>query len=150
LFRIEWFSSHPHNDNSYGCEDWEFLFSTFKNSRLANLPEPLYFYRELDSFAVRKYLLRQVRASAFSWHHGRNEFGILRTGLECCKRIGHASVYAGAGALGMAQRLVRRRYARLDATSAEQVRHAIRQICSRRLAEPGGQTLHFDTATIGD
>jgi Glycosyl transferase family 2 len=137
LGRIEWFRSHPHNENSYGCEDWEFLFSTFKNSRFTNLLEPLYFYRELDSFAVRKYMLRQVRASLFSWRHGRNEFGIMRTGLACCKRTGHASVYAGAGALGLAEQLVRRRYAAVDATSSEHIRHMIRQLRSSSLAGPG-------------
>ncbi len=131
--RAEWFRSHPHNDNSHGCEDWELLFSTFPKSRFANLPEPLYFYRELDSFSVPKYLRRQLRASAFSWRHGRDRFGTASTAWECGKRFARACLYASAGALGMAELLVKRRYAPIDAASAEQLRSTIEQIQSESL-----------------
>jgi glycosyltransferase involved in cell wall biosynthesis len=133
LGRTEWFRRYRFNRDSQGCEDWELLFSTFRESRFANLMEPLYFYRELDSFTVCKYLRRQLRSSSFSWRHGRNQFGTTRTAWECGKHFGHALVYAGAGALGMADRLVKRRYARCDAASAEQARNTIQQIRSRSL-----------------
>ena len=126
--RTEWFRSHPYNADSYGCEDWELLFSTFSNSRLANLTEPLYFYRELDSSSVPKYLRRQLRASLFSWRHGRDQFGTTRTAWECGKRFGRAFVFASAGMVGMAEQLVRMRYEPIDAASAEQFRGTVQQI----------------------
>ena len=143
LGRAEWFRSHPYNDDSYGCEDWELLFSTFTKSRFANLLEPLYFYRELDSFAVSKYMRRQLRASSFSWCHGRDQFGIVRTAWECGKRFGRTFLYAGAGASGMAEFLVRRRYAPFDAASTAQVRSTIQQIRANSFPlRPGRMTDH--------
>jgi glycosyltransferase involved in cell wall biosynthesis len=147
--RAEWFRSHPYHDDSYGCEDWELLFSAFTQSRFANLPEPLYFYRELDSFAVSKYVRRQMRASHFSWRHGRHQFGMTRTAWECGKRFGRAFLYAGAGALGTAELLVRKRYAPFDAASAEQVRSTIQQIRAKSLPlRPASLTDHRPRATV--
>lgn len=131
--KTEWFRCYSFNSDSHGCEDWELLFSAFQESCFANLMEPLYFYRELDSFTVSKYLRRQLRSSSFSWRHGRHQFGATRTAWECGKRLRNACVYAGAGVLGMAERLVKRRYAPLDVAFAEDVRSTIQQIRSRSL-----------------
>ena len=131
--RTEWFRSHCYNANSYGCEDWELLFSTFTNSRFTNLTEPLYFYRELASSTVPKYLRRQLRAGLFSWRHRRDQFGMARTAWECGKRFGRGFIFAGAGMVGMAEQLVRRRYEPIDAASAEQLRSTIQRIQSQSL-----------------
>ncbi len=133
LGRAEWFRGHPYNDDSDGCEDWELLFSAFPKSQFANLLEPLYFYRELDSFTVSKYLRRQLRNSFFCWRNGRAQFGAARTARECGKRFGHACLYASAGLLGQTELLVKRRYTPLDAASAQVIRGAIQQIRSARL-----------------
>ena len=126
--RAEWFRSHPYNNDSYGCEDWELLFSTFGKSRFANIPEPLYFYRELDSFTVPKYLRRQLRSSYFSWRHGRGHFGRARTAWHCGKRFARGLVYASAGMFGIAGLLVKRRYVPVDPVSAQQLHSAVEQI----------------------
>jgi glycosyltransferase involved in cell wall biosynthesis len=131
--RAEWFRRHPYNNDSYGCEEWELLFSTFAKSRFANLPEPLYFYRELDSFTVSKYLRRQLRSSSFSWQHGRGQFRRARTAWHCGKRFGRGLLYASAGMCGIAELLVRRRYVPVDAVSAKQLRSTIQQIRSGSL-----------------
>jgi len=131
--RTEWFRSHPYNADSDGCEDWELLFSTFTESRFANLTELLYFYRELDSSTVSKYLRRQLRASLFSWRHGRAQFGVPRTAWECGKRFGRGFLFASAGMLGTAEQLVRRRYELIDAASAERFRGTVQQIRSNGL-----------------
>jgi len=126
--RAEWFRSHPYNNNSYGCEDWELLFSTFRKSRFANIREPLYFYRELDSFTVSKYLRRQLRSSYFCWRHGRVQFGRARTAWHCGRRFGRSLLYASAGIFGIAGLLVRRRYIPVDTVSAEHLRSTVEQI----------------------
>ncbi len=133
LGRAEWFRRHPYNDDSCGCEDWELLFSTFTKSRFANLPELLYFYRELESFTVSKYLRRQLRSSLFSWRRGRGQFGTTKTAWESGRRLGHACLYASAGLLGKAELLVRRRYVPLDVGSAKLLRSTIQQIQSEGL-----------------
>src|SRR5215469_202627 len=140
--RTDWFRSHPYNNDSYGCEDWELLFSTFETSRFANLREPLYFYREMDSFTVSKYLRRQVRSSYFSWQH-RRRFGRSRTAWQCAKRVGRGLLYAGAGMLGTARLLVKRRYVPADAASANQLHSTIEQIRSISLpVRPTGLPSH--------
>src|SRR5215469_18062788 len=126
--RAEWFRSHLYNNNSYGCEDWELLFSSFGKSRFANIPELLYFYRELDSFTVSKYLRRQLRSSYFSWRHGRVQFGRAWTAWHCGERFGRAVLYASAGMFGIADLLVRRRYAPIDTVSGEPLRRTVEQI----------------------
>ena len=127
--RAEWFRRHPYNNDSYGCEDWELLFSTFETSRFANLQEPLYFYREMDSFTVPKYLRRQLRSSYFSWQH-RRRFGRSRTVWQCSKRFGRGLLYASAGMFGTARLLVRRRYVPVDQVSAKQLHNTIEEIRS--------------------
>jgi glycosyltransferase involved in cell wall biosynthesis len=131
--RAEWFRGHPYNNDSHGCEDWELLFSTFTESQFANLREPLYFYRELDSFTVSKYLRRQLRTSFFSWERGRDRFGKARTAWECGKRFARACLYASTGALRVSEFLVRKRYAPINEASAKQLRCTIQQIRSQRL-----------------
>ena len=133
LGRAEWFRRHPYNSDSYGCEDWELLFSTFATSRFANLPEPLYFYRELDSFRVSKYLRRQLRCTHFCWKHIRPPFGRSRTAWYCSKRYGRALLYAIAGIFGAAGQLVKRRYVPIDELSAKQIGITIERIRSERL-----------------
>ena len=131
--RTEWFRNYPYNYDSYGCEEWELLFSTFSKSRFANLTEPLYFYRELDSFTVAKYLRRQLRTSSFSWRHGRDQFGTARTAWECGKRFGRGFISRARVCWDVAERLVKRRYEPIDAASAEHLRSTIQQIRSNRL-----------------
>ena len=128
--RTDWFRNHPYNADSYGCEDWELLFLTFKESRFANLMEPLYFYRELDSSSAPKYVRRQLRAAVFSWQQGRDQFGIARTGWECVKRFWRGFLFAIAGLLRLAEGLVKRRYEPIDAAAAEPLRRTIQQIRS--------------------
>jgi hypothetical protein len=75
--RAAWFRAHPYNAGNRGCEDWELWASSFRTSRFANLAELLYFYRELDSFTLRKYLRRKQDFAARLWTdsllHRRNE-----------------------------------------------------------------------------
>lgn len=46
MLRREWLAAHPYDPQYERAEDFALWWTTHRNSRLANLPEPLLFYRE--------------------------------------------------------------------------------------------------------
>jgi hypothetical protein len=91
---------HPYNEENSRCEDWE-LWRAVRRVSIRNLEEPLYFYREFDSFSTRKYLARQMRIMSVSASDGDVRQVLLSA-------IG-AGVYSLAAATGTTRRLLRRR-----------------------------------------
>ncbi len=98
--RTAWIRSHRYNERNDRCEDWELWRSA---GRVAgkNLIEPLYFYREFDSFRLGKYLGRQSRMMKAYARHGELK-NLARSAFRC-------GVYTAATIAGMTDTLIRRR-----------------------------------------
>jgi glycosyltransferase involved in cell wall biosynthesis len=125
--RASWFRAHPYNEGNRGCEDWELWVSSFRTSRFANLADFLYFYREFDSFTLRKYLRKKSDFAARLWSKGR-QFGTAKTFVECGRQYAHMALYTGAALVGQTDRLLLRRNVPLEEAEIEYARNAFRAV----------------------
>ncbi len=107
LGRTEWWKKYRYNERSRGCEDWELWFESYAQSRFANLPDLLYFYREPQAYSFRGYAREKRELAALLWRK-RSRLGLAAAlaGAAHCGRIG---VYAMAHLLGREAVLIRRR-----------------------------------------
>ena len=130
--RAEWFRKHPYNEFNRGCEDWELWASSFRQSHFSNLAEPLYFYRELDSFTLPKYLDKKRAFASHLWAR-RRQFGIWHTATECIRQYAHMMLYLGAAALGATDRLLLNRNQPLPEDAAKSVLEALHRVLAVQL-----------------
>lgn len=132
--RTEWLRRHPYDDRNLHCEDWGLWFSAYAESRFANLEQPLYFYRDIGSFRLAKYVRDKHSLARFLWREGRPRFGAWRTGLEVLGQYARALAYLLAIVPGMKGLLLRRRNQRLSEPEQRALALAINQV--RRLGLP--------------
>ncbi|MBZ5647277.1 MAG: glycosyltransferase [Acidobacteriia bacterium] len=106
--RAQWWKKHPYNERSRRCEDWELWFSSFRESRFANLPEPLYFYREVQAYSFPGYARGKAELAGFLWGQ-RESFGAPAAAVEAVGQWARIGAYAIAHLAGLDRTLLRRR-----------------------------------------
>ena len=115
LGRAEWFAMHPYDETLVGCEDWGLFLTSFEESTFANIPEPLYFYREADSYSVVRYIKAKRHAVHFLWRCARPRFGLAVTVFAAGAQYARAGIYRLAAAVGVDHYLLRARNRPMDA-----------------------------------
>lgn len=129
LARTEWLRRHPYDERNRDCEDWGLWYSSYASSTFANLSEPLYFYREFDSFTLGKYLRARRRLASFLWREGRARWGARKTAARCLGQYLRMGAYLAACGTGLRDQLLRRRSRALSSAEVrefEAVLEAIR------------------------
>lgn len=126
--RTEWLRRHPYDERLRHCEDWGLWFSSYAESRFANLDQPLYFYRDMSSFRLGKYVRDKLALTRFLWREGRPRFGALQTGAHILGQYLRVLVYLLAVIPGMKGLLLRRRNQALDEASRRALEVALRQV----------------------
>lgn len=124
--RKEWMQQHPYNERNSRCEDWE-LWRSAGQVAGTNLEELLYFYREFDSFGLRKYLGRQwnmMRAHARAME--------VRPIASCALRCG---IYGLAQMMGRTDALIARRSQALAENEQVALQKAYDEVVKRDLEE---------------
>ena len=111
--RTQWLRRFPYNPENRYCEDLELWLSCYRSSRFANLPEPLYYCREFESFALGKYGRAKASLVSFLWRRGR-EFGRAKTVAACLRHAACIPAYALAEITGLRRSLIQRRSRPLD------------------------------------
>lgn len=124
--RTEWWRKHPYNERNRGCEDWELWFGSRGDSRFANLPGLLYFYREEQAFSFAGYARDKAELAALLWNK-RADLGLIAAAAAAAGHWGRIAVHALAHVFGAEQSLVRRRGRPL--TDSETA--AFQQACER-------------------
>ena len=105
--RTAWWRRHPYNQRNRACEDWELWFDSRSESRFANLPDPLYFYREPQGYSFRGYARDKARFAALLWNK-REELG-AQAAIAAAGQAARIAVYGMASLLGAEGALIRRR-----------------------------------------
>lgn len=134
LARAEWLRRHPYDERDLHCEDWGLWFSSYGESRFANLQEPLYFYRDVGSFRLGKYIRNKRSLGRFLWREGRPRFGAWRTGVQVLAQYLRMLVYLLAVIPGVKGVLLRRRNRALDQAQRRALALTVEQV--RRLGLP--------------
>ncbi|NLI76657.1 MAG: glycosyltransferase family 2 protein [Candidatus Riflebacteria bacterium] len=79
--RREWSRRHLYDPGFPRAEDRELWVRTYSNSRFAKLPEPLYFYREVGQFNLRKFLASYQTERKILKTHGPSLLGKSAMGM---------------------------------------------------------------------
>jgi glycosyltransferase involved in cell wall biosynthesis len=107
--RTEWFRRNPYDQSLEKAQDMELWLRTVYHSCFANLPEPLYFYRELGSFSPEKYRRGWRCTRQVIRRHGPRLVGRLNARKEILKGYLKVAIYTGAYYCGLHRVLLRRR-----------------------------------------
>lgn len=134
--RTEWLRKFPYNPENRYCEDLELWLSCYRSSRFANLPEPLYYYREFESFRLGKYTRAKASLVSFLWKR-RREFGSGRTAAACLRHAACIPAYALAELTGLRGRLLQRRSRPLEPALRAQFEQAWEKIQATPLPRAG-------------
>ncbi len=106
--RTGWFREHPYNDSNRTGEDWELWVNSYRESRFANLPQALYYYREMQSFRLAGYLAAKQDLARLQWKH-RKSFGTAAAALAVAGQYARMAVYLVSSLAGAEGHWVRRR-----------------------------------------
>lgn len=128
--RTEWLRRYPYDERNLHCEDWGLWFASYAESRFANLEQPLYFYRDVKSFRLAKYVRDKRSLVRFLWREGRPRFGAGRTGLEILGQYLRMLAYLFSIIPGMKSLLLRRRNQPLDEPQRRAFELTLRQVRS--------------------
>jgi glycosyltransferase involved in cell wall biosynthesis len=136
LGRAEWFALHPYDESLVGCEDWGLFLTSFEESTFANIPGPLYFYREAESYSVTKYVEAKRHAAHFLWRYARPRFGFATTLFAASAQYARAGIYRLATTVGVDQCLLRARNRPVDARALT-LASVIEQVLATELPRHG-------------
>ena len=135
MVRLAWARHFRYDEDHRRCEDWELLSRASKSSRLANLPECLYFYREYDSFSLANYA-RSKLGQARAEFREASRYGVVNVLASSLALLSHVVVYAIATAIGVESALLRRRSTALPPEIKKQIEAAALRVTSTDLAAP--------------
>lgn len=127
LGRREWWKKRPYNEKSRGCEDWELWFASLPDSRFANLPEPYYFYREVQAYSLSGYARDKAELARFLWGQ-RRQFGPAAAAATVLGQWARIGAYALARLVSLDRVLVRRRGVGLTGQEGAAFQEAMEQI----------------------
>ena len=110
--RTEWFRRFPYHQEYRICVDQALLLSSYRESCFANIPEPLYFYRIVDTYNLHKHCLGELTLARLIWRYSRPHYPMSRVLAAVVGRFARLGVYVATELLGVRRRLIARRYAR--------------------------------------
>ncbi|MGI9103755.1 MAG: glycosyltransferase family 2 protein [Terriglobales bacterium] len=134
LSRADWARRHPYREGNRRCEDWELLMQAHRDSRFANLPDCLYFYREYDSFSFVNYARSKAHQVAGELRLG-HDYGILSRAVSALRHFSHVGLYACAYTLRCHDLLIRYRSQPAPPELKSAVENAIARVAATELPD---------------
>ena len=116
--RTSWFEKFPYPENYRIAIDAALWASSWKHSRLANVPEPLYFYREYEAYKFTKFLRANWAMMRIAWEFGRRTKGTSDAIIAILARMARIGIFGALSLLHLHGYLVKRRS--IDPTEEDQ------------------------------
>ena len=107
--RSEWFRKHPYPEQWPIAVDYALYISSYYKSCFANIPEPLYFYREYATHSLGKYYLTNVAVSRAIKEYAPSVFSSGEKHKARLARYLRIGAYALATVVGLKRRLISQR-----------------------------------------
>jgi len=107
--RTEWFRKHPYPELYQIAVDYALYLSSYYNSRFANIPESLHFYREYTTHSLRKYYHTNVAVSQAIREYAPPVFSPVEKLKSRLARYVRIGVYVLTTAVGLQWRLIAQR-----------------------------------------
>ena len=133
--RTVWFRNNTYDPLFVRAEDRELWCRTFGRAQAAILPEPLFFYRELGSFNISKYIASKKTDMKIITKYGPSIVGYLGTFSLLCKEWMKCIIYKIFTLIGLEQILIRRRSKAISDKEKEIAEKVISDILS--ISVPG-------------
>jgi glycosyltransferase involved in cell wall biosynthesis len=128
LGRKEWFQRFPYLEDFRIAIDQALFMSAYRGSRLASLGEPLYYYRVLETYTLRKHYRGENAVMRLIWRYGCPHYPFYVTVRAILGRLLRLGAYAATEALGLRKKLLARRYAPVSAEDLRSFQEALSQI----------------------
>jgi len=109
MARTEWFRKHPYPEKWRIAVDYALYISSYHNSCFANIPDPLYFYREYVTHSLRKYYRTNIAVSQAIKQYAPTVFNSVQKLRARLARYSRIAAYILATAFGLQTRLISRR-----------------------------------------
>lgn len=109
IARTEWFRKHPYPEKWRIAVDYALYISSYHNSCFANIPEPLYYYREYATHSLRKYYRTNIAVSRAIKQYAPPFFNSVQKLRARLARYSRITAYTLATAFGLQTRLISRR-----------------------------------------
>ncbi len=119
--RTEWFRDHPYPEQYRIAVDYALFLNSYSNSCFANIPEPLYFYREYATHSLQKYFRTNVAVSQAIKEYAPAVFSPVDKFKARLARYLRIGAYAIATVVGLQWKLVSRRSSQLFSEEDHQV-----------------------------
>jgi glycosyltransferase involved in cell wall biosynthesis len=124
----DWFRSNPYDPIYHRAQDLELWVRTHRTAKVANLPQPLYFYRLHNCYNYRKYWLTYCSERRIIRQYGPCYRGRHWTYYQLAVTWGKVMVHAAFQLIGSEEILVRRRVRRLSTEEHEAAGQTIARI----------------------
>ena len=130
-----WALAHPYPTNFNRAEDAALWQSSCHESRFANIPEPLFFYREYETFSFTKYYKSKLTGIKIMWTFGRKDAGLWQLVIGVFLRLGRIAAYGMLTLLGLQGIALAKRSQAAEADDLEKYQRALMII--RQTSVPG-------------
>lgn len=131
--RTSWFLKHPYNEDYQDSEDFALWAKSAGNLSLANLQEPLLFYREKGSFSYEKYQGRRKATRRALYAYAPEQVGQMRTHLLLLRRYAKDLVYALFYSSGIWNKALKLPNTSLDRAEACRYRKILEEILEKQV-----------------
>lgn len=128
--RTVWFRSNPYDPLFVRAQDRELWCRTFGRAQAAILPEPLFFYRELGSFNISKYIASKKKDMKIITKYGPSIVGYLGTSSLLCEEGMKCIIYKIFTLIGLEHILICRRSKAISDKEKEMAEKVISDILS--------------------
>ncbi len=128
MARTTWFREHQFDENFGRSEDFELWARTANGLRIANLQEPLLFYREYGMISWRKYWLYSQQTKRAILRHGPSSVGSAKTLWLLLRRLFRDLAYGAAALSGQMYQAIDMRNTSLSVQDAQAYRNILESI----------------------
>ena len=106
--RNAWFQKHPY-PKGYRAEDAALWLSSWHESKFANIPDPLYYYREYETYDFCKYCDINISIIRMIWDFGRKTHNWFQILTSMAGRVARIGIYGAMTVLHLHNYLVGKR-----------------------------------------
>lgn len=132
--KTDWIKKWKYDPTVFRGEDQELWLRSEKQSRFANLPEPLYFCNELSYISMKKYYISQKFMAKVAWKYGSLENGKLKAVNYVLQKYIKTGIYSLATVLGIRETLIKRRYIPLTPEEKRNIERALDEILAAKIS----------------
>ncbi|MFA6174996.1 MAG: glycosyltransferase family 2 protein [Phycisphaerae bacterium] len=116
IARKSWYRKFRYDESIQLGQDFNLWLRSYRDSRFANIPEPLYYYRFESSYSLKKQFRDRFRSSIYIFEHYKKE-SLYKALFYFLIQYVKIAIEAGFYIVGAKKKLLSRRYSQL--TNAE-------------------------------